>query len=246
MTTPRPKYVAKRVLQSALGFHGYLVAHALFAAGTLRFRHENGEVLAFVARLSEDAVVLDVGANVGSTALTFAKRCPRGKVYAFEPIPENARAARAVLALCGVRNAELFEVAVGDQDGTLEMVMPVEGSLRLEGLSHVARDGSDEAGAHYSVPSVRLDDFAPLRGVRVDAIKIDVEDHEQFVLRGAEEIIARDRPLIYCEIWSEANMDGCRDVLEKHGYAMKVLRGGELVAYDPAWGLDDLNYFFVP
>ncbi|MFI0482838.1 FkbM family methyltransferase [Actinomadura sp. 9N215] len=38
--------------------------------------------------LREDAVVFDVGANIGMFSLFVEARCPSAKVYAFEPVPE--------------------------------------------------------------------------------------------------------------------------------------------------------------
>jgi FkbM family methyltransferase len=227
-----PKFALKRALQSLLGLHGYLVAHAVFVAATLPLRRENGDIRAFLQRLRPDATVLDVGANVGALTLVFAKRCPYGRVFAFEPIPENVRAAEVVIERFRLRNVLLFPVAVGDRDGELEMVMPTDRGVRLDGLSHVAHEGWND-GIRYSVPAVRLDDFPALAGVRVDAIKLDVENHEQYVIRGARRIIERDRPLIYAEIWDDANMRGCREVLDPLGY--------RVVATPSA-----LNYFFVP
>ncbi len=35
--------------------------------------------------LKDDAVIFDVGANIGSMAFRFAQQAPQGRVYAFEP-----------------------------------------------------------------------------------------------------------------------------------------------------------------
>src|SRR6185312_15593165 len=42
-------------------------------------------------RLRADAVVIDIGANIGVMARLFAQRVPQGKVYAFEPSPSTFR-----------------------------------------------------------------------------------------------------------------------------------------------------------
>jgi FkbM family methyltransferase len=238
--------VVKRALQAAFGFHGYLVMHSAFVAGTLQLRRENGDVRAFIDRLAPDATVLDIGANVGAMALAFARRCPQGRIYAFEPIPENVRAATRIVKLFGLHNAYVYPLAISDAHGTLDMVMPAKNGVRLDGLSHVIRDGAAEPGERYVVPAMRLDDLAPIFGERVDAMKIDVENHEQYVIRGGAQLIARDRPLIYAEIWSETNMAGCLDVLRPLGYHVEVLRGGRLEPYDVSRGLAPLNFFFVP
>lgn len=244
MTLDRQKVVAKRAIQRTLGLHGYLVAHSLFVSATLRFRHENGDVRAFLARLRPDSTVLDVGANVGALTAAFARRCPKGMVHAFEPIPANLLAAETVLGLRHVENARLWPVAVGDESRMLEMILPMQDGVVLDGLSHV-RDERMASGSVYTVPCIRLDDFAPFFGP-VDAIKLDVENYEQNVIRGARELIARDRPLIYAEIWSDCNMAGCLEVLTPLGYHVEIADGERTVPYNFQRGLEPLNFFFVP
>jgi amino acid adenylation domain-containing protein/FkbM family methyltransferase/non-ribosomal peptide synthase protein (TIGR01720 family) len=39
--------------------------------------------------LADDACVFDVGANIGMFTLFAAERCPRGRIYAFEPMPST-------------------------------------------------------------------------------------------------------------------------------------------------------------
>ena len=50
-------------------------------------------------RLPDDAVVLDVGANAGVTALAYARCCRNGRVYAFEPTHSSFARLRKNLAL---------------------------------------------------------------------------------------------------------------------------------------------------
>lgn len=49
---------------------------------------EEGVYLKYGVTLSDDAVVVDVGANIGLFALFVQRRCPRGRVIAVEPGPE--------------------------------------------------------------------------------------------------------------------------------------------------------------
>jgi hypothetical protein len=50
------------------------------------------------------------------------------------------------------------------------------------------------------VETVRFDEYEARHPMRVDLIKIDVEDFEADVLEGMRRIITRDRPFIVCEI----------------------------------------------
>ena len=54
--------------------------------------------------------------------------------------------------------------------------------------------------ACLEVETVRLDEYETRHPMRVDLIKIDVEDFEANVLEGMQKIIMRDRPFIVCEV----------------------------------------------
>jgi len=213
------KTTAKRVLQRTLGFRRYLVAHSVFVAATISLRRSEGQIRRFIDRLHAGANVLDIGSNVGSMTLLFARRCPQGHVYAFEPIKENIAATWTIITLFDLPNVTMFPFGLGERDETVTMVMPAANGVRLEGLSHVlAGTEAIDEGILYEIELRRLDGLAVFDNVRVDAMKLDVEDYERFVLAGAERIIVRDHPLIYAELWGAENRRGCFALLERHGY----------------------------
>jgi FkbM family methyltransferase len=237
----------KASIQRLLGFDNYLLLHGLFVFATMRFRPSEGAVRHFVDRLPKNATVLDIGANEGHMSLLFARHAKLGKVFSFEPIPENFNAARRLFRLAGVRNVRLYALGLGESDSTLEMFMPTDASGgRLGGVSYVVDPNHlpSAAGVKYAVPIRRLDTWPGLTE-RVDAIKIDVEDHERYVFRGARGIIERDRPLIYAELFSAENKDECFEFLMALGYRAFVAVGADLVAYDPARH-GHVNFLFVP
>src|SRR5260221_715013 len=53
--------------------------------------------------LPQDAIVLDVGAHVGTFAIRAAREAPRGHVYAFEPTSENFAILKHNVEANGVR-----------------------------------------------------------------------------------------------------------------------------------------------
>jgi FkbM family methyltransferase len=237
----------KAVLQKLLGFDNYLLLHGIFVFATLRFRPDEGAVRHFVDRLPRNATVLDIGANVGHMSLLFALRAKRGKVLAFEPIPENFKAAQRLMRVARVRNVRLYPIGLGECDCDMKMFMPTDAEGgRLSGVSYVidASHPTSAAGVTYSIPVRRLDSW-PVLNERVDAIKIDVEDHERYVFRGAKTIIERDLPLIYAELFSPENKDECFEFLTALGYTAFVAVGADLVAY--ARGIHGhVNFLFVP
>jgi len=71
---------------------GILTELANMNLAEIRFLHDEifvGQVyLRGGITLRENAVVFDVGANIGMFSLFIGARCPSAKVYAFEPVPE--------------------------------------------------------------------------------------------------------------------------------------------------------------
>ena len=228
------KSLVKRLLHGLLGFHSYLVLHAVFVAMTLRFRSQEGAVIEFIRRLPKNATVLDIGTNVGSMSLLFAWKAKTGQVIGFEPIPENYRAASGLLRFFRIKNVRLHPFGLGERNEDVQMVMPNDShGVRLEGLSHVVdADRAAGVGTTYMVPLRRLDEV--VNGTKVDAIKIDVEDHERFVLRGGMHVIERDHPMIYAELYSADNRAECLRVLSELGYRTVTPAGNVNVLFLPA------------
>ncbi len=237
----------QHLLQRLLGFRRYLYVFSRFKAATLRFDHNEGDVLTFVALMPRDAVVLDIGANIGIMTVHLARRVDRGQVHAFEPVADNLVVLRKVVEHGGFSNVTVHPVALGAEEGTVEMVMPLEDSVRMQGLSRVVTGGPSDpsSGEHYEVPQRRLDDIEELESLDVAGIKIDVEDFEQYVFAGGRSLIERCRPIIYTELGLGENRGACLSFFESVGYSLGVLVGGRVVEWDPSTH-DKHNFFVCP
>lgn len=143
------------------------------------------------APLAAGGIALDIGANVGNHALFFGEHFD--EVYAFEPNPRT----HALLALNATlrSNVRCFETALSDRDGKATLTVPT-GNLGLATLDAAARGLQ---GSEVAVRLQRLDALPELAGRRVALIKLDVEGHEAAVLRGARDLLARDRPVVVFE-----------------------------------------------
>lgn len=168
--------------------------------------------------------VVDVGANVGFTALTAARA--GAHVIAIEPHPDNLRLLRANVK----RNEADVRVVAG-------AAWDAPGSVTLsEGTNNT---GDHRAGVYVegrsevTVPTVRIDDLvAP--DAQVGLIKLDTQATEQVALRGARELLARCRPVVLAEFWPKGVRDLGEDPVEvlaeyaALGYARTVLEDPEL------------------
>ncbi|HEV7862439.1 MAG TPA: FkbM family methyltransferase [Acidimicrobiia bacterium] len=140
-------------------------------------------------RLAPDAVVADVGAHIGVVTVLLAGLCPKGHVYAFEPVAENHTHLAANVAANGLENVTVQRAALFDTDGEIAL----EYDAGYPGGSHVGDGGA-------AAPSLRLDTWARVEGLdRLDLVKLDVEGVELAVLDGAGETLRRLRPDLVVE-----------------------------------------------
>ncbi len=162
------------------------------------------EVQDALAQLIEPGqTVYDVGANIGFFTILCSRLVgPQGRVYAFEPIPQNLATLRRNVALNGLTNVVVVEKALSSSTGTAEMfVSPWSAfhSLNVAGASKQDNHGP-EAG-EIVVQTVTLDEFLQDGDVRApDLVKIDVEGAELIVLAGMGETLRTRKPLLLCEL----------------------------------------------
>lgn len=242
----RAKRATQSFAQRLLGFERYLRMFAVFKVRTIHRDSRESDFLRFARMLPVDGLVLDIGANVGIMSIHLARAVPGGHLHSFEPMPENFSTLSWLVRHYRIRNITLHQMALGDSEGELEMVMPEEDHVRMQGLSRVvgANDRYPE-GEKRVVPVKRLDDLAFLEGLDVAGIKIDVEDFEEYVFKGGREMLARCLPVVYTELGQSQNRQRCMDFFEELGYAVCVADGERIVPHVEG-AHSKHNFFMIP
>lgn len=147
-------------------------------------------------------VFLDVGANIGVYGIVLAKRSPKLKILAFEPLEECFRSAKENFSLNNCADSiSLFNFALGDKIATKEIFTPL--FTGTAGASFANQHPNEGSPISETVQVKTLDS---LHLSRVDLVKIDVEGFEFQVLKGGRETIVRDKPTVIVEIlrkWSK-------------------------------------------
>ncbi len=134
---------------------------------------------------------VDAGANIGT--YSYFLRRQAAAVYAYEPNPKLAAKLRS-----GMPDVKVRQVALSDAPAELVFSVPIDDQGRPNHeLGSVAQSFSG-AVESFAVQCITLDsESLP----DVGFLKIDVEQHERQVLRGALDTIERCRPVVLIEVY---------------------------------------------
>jgi len=240
------KSFIQRIFQRSLGLPRYLKLFAWFKIKTLHNDKGENDFFYFVDQLPDDGIILDIGANIGIMTYYLSKHTSKGKVFAYEPMPSNLIPLRWVIKFFGLSNVQLFETALGNETGSIEMVLPEVDHVKKQGLSHVISDDITEFndGERFTTTINKLDNLLVDEQLPINGIKIDVENFEYQVFLGAEKILNTHKPIIYCELWDNDNRYKCFDYLTDLGYQIMVKQGNGLERYNEK-NHQTQNFFFI-
>ncbi|MFH2143207.1 MAG: FkbM family methyltransferase [Bacteroidota bacterium] len=219
------KNLIKYILQKLLGINTYLYVFAKFIIRKLENDKKEKDFIFFLNLIPDNGIVLDIGANLGIMTVHLSKKLKNSTIFAFEPMPQNLITLNRIINHYKLNNVNVIDCALGDKSGEIEMVMPVVKSVKMQGLSHVVHDSITDfnEGIKLKVLVKKLDDYEELKQAKITAIKLDVENFEYFVLKGGENIIKSNQPLIYCELWDNENRQKCFDLVRSLGYKIYFL-----------------------
>lgn len=216
-----------------MGFRTYLYVFALFKIKTLRSDSKEKDFFHFLSLLEDGkGAVLDVGANIGIMTVHLAQKLPNSTIHAFEPIPDNISVLNSIIAKFNLKKVKVHEIAIGEETGNIQMIMPNQGKTKMQGLSHVKHESITEwnEGEEFNVPLNTLDNL--LNGELIQGIKIDIENFEYYALKGGKRILETNHPIIYAELWDNENRIKCFDLLKELNYSAHVVVENKLVSFD--------------
>lgn len=168
--------------------------------------------------------ILDLGANVGYSAVYYHRRFPQAQIVAVEPSPANAAAARANIALAGAdRSVTVVESAIWPTASHLVITNP-------DANAWAFRVAEVEPGTPSSFPASTVPGL--MRGFgwdRINLVKVDIEAAERFLFARDTEWLARVDELVI-ELHDRFT-PGCRtpvvEALDRHFGPWSELVQGE-------------------
>ncbi|MBM9589083.1 FkbM family methyltransferase [Leptospira sp. 201903075] len=148
----------------------------------------------------EPKVIFDIGANIGSIALPFAKQFTNSIVHAFEPTYYAFEKLNENLNLNPDLKKRIVPVQVFLSDENKEINdNAVYSSWKVDGSKqdHPIHGGILQKATNKQIT---LDSYVKEENIQtVDLMKIDVDGFELDILRGANHVIDRFRPTIVFE-----------------------------------------------
>lgn len=192
--------------------------------------YELEKVVSFEENIKKGDVIFDIGAQSGFYTLLASELTGEdGKVFSFEPFPQNIYYLKRNTEINNCKNINVIEMAVSDKNGIVNF---------KEGKSNFAGRISDEGDLKVKTASIDVL-MADGKLLPPNLIKIDVEGAEFSVLKGARLTLEKYHPLIFLAIHriNENIHKDCCDFLKSIGYKLKAMdkieieKSDEIIAY---------------
>jgi FkbM family methyltransferase len=211
---PLPKLGMDTVLELRNGLRFFVRGGTTDLAAINESFMFNSYLAAGHIELNEDAIVIDVGANIGDFTMQVAKMCPKGRVYAVEPLADCVAVLRRNLALNYLVNVEILNSALGGHDGETRLF-----GAGVSSSEHFHIRGTSDSETVRITTLARLINDWQLE--RIDLLKLDCEGAEWDILPTATEVLPRIRQ-ISMEFHPDRGWTGARlaQFLRESGYAV--------------------------
>ena len=165
--------------------------------------------------------VIDVGANIGYYTLLFAKLVGKtGKVFAFEPVPENYKILKKNIEVNGLHNVIAVQMGISNITGTAKLY---KGKTAGSHSLIQSRYTLDET---ISIDVTTLDEYFERYDEKIDFVKSDTEGHDFNVLQGMPRILESGVKLMIefdPYLLQETTSRKFVEFLQKRNYVMQLM-----------------------
>jgi len=144
----------------------------------------------FKREVKENDIVLDIGANIGYYTLLFARQVgTNGRVYAFEPEPNNFSLLAQNVAINKYKNVITIDKAVSNINGCQKLFLSASniGDHRI----YDSLDGRK----YLEIDSIRLDDYFANFEEEITVIKMDIQGAEYAALEGMQNLLKKNQKI---------------------------------------------------
>jgi FkbM family methyltransferase len=176
------------------------VARALWFGGWRGFEFPMPDMFAALAR--QVPTMLDIGSFSGFYSLVTARMNPQATIFAFEPFPPAQALIKRNIEKNGFQERiTVVEAALSDAPGFATLNVPTTKTGLIETASSIEETYKRDTLEAIDVEKTTLDIVCARYGIRdIALIKLDVEKHEEAVLRGGRRTFEENRPILFMEI----------------------------------------------
>jgi len=173
--------------------------------------YELNKVKLFQKHIQEGMVIYDIGAHVGYFSLLAATLVKDGCVISFEPNRRNIDYLRQHIIINNYSNIFLKMIAISDKNNLALFKEGNEnstGKISKYGNLFVVTRTIDSMVESGEIPSPNF-------------MKIDVEGHEIYVLKGSSKTLRMHKPMISIDTHNDEIKKNCITFLRSHGYSIR-------------------------
>lgn len=189
-------------------------------------------------------IVLDIGANIGLYSLIAG--CKNKQVYAFEPVPTIYQKLKENIKINNFKNIVPLNEAITEENKKVKLYIPkTTRAIPTEASLIKSYEGETD---EITVLGRTLDKFVDEYNInKVDFIKMDTEATEDKVLKGAQTLILRDKPLILCEVLPNKIEKELNNFFKNTDYKYYMISEEGLIEKKRIEGeMRNPNYLFIP
>lgn len=192
----------------------------------------------FLNTIEPGSTILDIGASTGPFTIPAAIIAREaGQVIAFEPDHESAALIKKNVALNGLNNTRVFELAASENDEILNLHTngPNSASPQVTRQGEKIRGDFSDYNNEVVVKGVAVGSFLVGHGIKaIDVAKFDVEGFEVPALKGLTDHMLPKH--IFIEIHPKLGVDlhTIRSMLKAKGYSLvsdPIQRGREFLCH---------------
>jgi len=177
--------------------------------------------------------VLDIGAYTGVYSLVSAAANPATHVHAFEPL-DRVYSRVLINQVANVfSRINVFPQAVSDSNGKVELNIFSGDSVLVSASSLLEKQSvGREVYGKKTIETVTLDSHLKNNDINVGLIKIDAENAEHLVIKGAMETLKKYTPDIFIEILNNDHNDEITKNLKSIGYTFYHIDDKNKILYN--------------
>ncbi len=138
--------------------------------------------------------IIDVGGFIGESAIVFSNYTNK-KIYTFEPVSQNYNLMLKTIELNNKDNIIPINLALSDKKETININLS-------DSSSSMINTNTDK---YESINTTTLDEWISDNPMEIGLIKVDIEGAEPKFIKGALEIIKKQRPILIISIYHNSD-----------------------------------------